>query len=989
MELDRWRRVEELYHAAAARAEGERAAFLREACAGDDDLLREVESLLAEGSSKEGVLELTAMAGAAQQVSDASAASLTGRRLGAYQILAPLGAGGMAEVYRARDTKLGREVAIKVLPAAFTANFERLARFEREARVLAALNHPRIAAIHGLESVDGIHALVLELVEGDTLADRIAGRRSAGLPVTEALGIARQIAEALDAAHEKGIVHRDLKPANIKITPDGVVKVLDFGLAKLQPGDTEDAKAPADSPTVTVDGTRAGVILGTAAYMSPEQARGQPVDKRTDIWAFGCVLFEMLTGRRAFDGTDATETIAAVVRGEPEWPALPPATPPKLIAVLKRCLQKDPRLRARDIGDLRFELDEISRAPAPAGTSTAIPRVALWRRAMPYAGVVLLTVAITGLVAWLLRPAAPDRPVARFVITLPEDERFSALDRHAVAISPDDTHIVYAANGRLNLRRLDQLVAAPIRTTEGAPPTSNPFFSPNGQWIGFWQNDQLKKVSVNGGSAVVLCAADNPWGASWSADDSIVFGQGPRGIMRVAAAGGTPELVVKVDAGESAHGPQVLPGGRAILFTLRPSGVQMWDESRIVIQSLTTGERKEVIKGGADARYLPAGYLVYALKSTVLAVPFDLDTLNVTGGPVPVLDTVVRAGALQANMNTGASHFSVSARGTLVYVEDSGEVADRFQGPLTWVDRNGRETAINAPARTYRYPRLSPDGHRIAVDTTDEQEDIWIWNLEGETLTRLTIDSASDSGGIWTSDGQRVIFYSTRSGSRAITQRNLYWQASDGSGAATRLTDSPNTQMPNAVSPDGTKLVFAEGTTIGGNDLWLLPLQGERRAQLLVQTPFTERNADISPNGRWLAYESDESGQFEVYVRPFPNVDDSRWKVSTGGGRVPLWARNGREIFFMTLRGESLMAAAILESPGSAAFRSRTPIKLFDTRGYLVPPTVAGRPYDVSADGGRFLMIKPVSARRETSTPQSITVVQNWQEELKQRVPTR
>ena len=852
--------------------------------------------------------------------------------------------------------------------------------------MLAALNHPHIGAIHGLERSDGIHALVLELVEGDTLADRIARRRGAGLPVKEALWIARQIAEALEAAHEKGIVHRDLKPANIKITPDGVVKVLDFGLAKLHPGEAEDSKALADSPTVTVDGTRAGVILGTAAYMSPEQARGQPVDKRTDIWAFGCVLFEMLAGKRPFDGTDLTETIAAVVRAEPEWPALPSATPPKLIAVLKRCLQKDPRLRARDIGDLRFELDEVS--PAPAGTSTAIPRVPLWRRAMPYAAVVLLTVAITGSLAWRLRPATPDRPIARFVINLPENERLSGADRHAVAISPDDAHIVYAANGRLNLRRLDQLVAAPIRGTEGAPTTTNPFFSQDGQWIGFWQSNQLKKVSVTGGAAVVLCLADNPWGASWSADDSIVFGQGPKGIMRVAAAGGTPELVVTVDAGESAHGPQMLPDGRAILFTLRPSGAQMWDESRIVIQSLTTGERKEVIKGGSDARYLPTGHLVYALKGTVLAVPFDADTLSVTGGPVPVLDAVARAGALQASFNTGATHFSVSARGTLVYIEDRRVGAAR-KDTLTWVDRNGRETAINAPARAFRYPRLSPDGQRIAVDTTDEQEDIFIWNLAGETFTRLTIDSATDSAGIWTPDGQRVIFYSARSGSGAITQRNLYWQASDGSGAAARLTDSPNTQMPNAVSPDGTKLVFAEGTTIGGNDLWLLPLQGERRAQPLVQTPFTERNADISPNGRWLAYESDESGQFEVYVRPFPNVNDSRWRVSTGGGRVPLWARNGREIFFMTLRGESLMAAAILESPGSAAFRSSTPIKLFDTRGYLVSTSVAGRPYDVSADGGRFLMIKPVSGRGETSVPRSITVVLNWQEELKQRVPVK
>jgi eukaryotic-like serine/threonine-protein kinase len=919
-----------------------------------------------------------------------------GSRIGSYEVVAQIGAGGMGEVYRARDTRLKRDVALKILPDSFANDPERLARFQREAEVLASLNHPNIAAIHGLEESDpsagsgqaSVRALVMELVEGETLADRIA---RGPVPVNEALAIAKQIAEALDAAHEQGIIHRDLKPANIKLRDDGTVKVLDFGLAKLGPGGADSLSAPGatHSPTLSLAFTGVGMILGTAAYMSPEQARGKTVDKRADIWAFGCVLFEMLTGKRAFDGTDATEMIAAVVRAEPEWSALPPATPPKLIAVLKRCLQKDPRLRARDIGDLRFELDEVSRAPGPADTSTAIPLVPLWRRAIPYAAVVLVTVGLTAWAASLLRPAASDRPVARFVINLPENERFSNTGRHAVAISPDDSHIVYGANGRLNLRRLDQLVATPIRGTEGAltslvESARNPFFSPDGQWIGFWQNGQLKKVSVTGGAAIVLCAADNPWGASWSADDFIVFGQGPKGIMRVAGAGGTPELVVKVDSGESAHGPQMLPAGRGILFTLRPSGAQTWDESRIVVQSLTTGERKEVIKGGSDARYLPTGHLVYALEGTVLAVPFDVDTLSVTGGPVPVLEQVARAGVIA----TGAAHFSVSARGTLVYIEDVGAVA-AAKRTLTWVDRNGRETAIKAPARAYQFPRLSADGQRIAVDTTDEQRDVWIWNLAGETLTRLTLDSATDGYALWTPDGRRVIFNSTRAGSRGIRTGSLYWQASDGTGAAERLTDTPNNHIPNAVSPDGTKLVVRE-ETINGSDLLLLPLQGERRTQPLVQTPFMERNADISPDGRWLAYESNESGQFEVYVRPFPNVNDGRWQVSTGGGSVPLWARNGREMFFMTLRGESLMAASILESPGSAAFRSGAPIKLFDTRGYFAPtlgPNNArsGRMYDVSADG-RFLMIKDVSVREGTPAPQSIMVIQNWVEELKRRV---
>ena len=913
----------------------------------------------------------------------------SGTRIGSYEVVAQIGAGGMGEVYRARDTRLKREVALKILPDSFANDRERLARFQREAEVLASLNHPNIATIHGLEESGDTRAIVMELVEGDTLADRIA---RGPIPLDEALAIAKQIAEALDTAHEQGIVHRDLKPANIKSRDDGTVKVLDFGLAKLGPSgaDAPSALGATASPTLSVAFTGVGTILGTAAYMSPEQARGKMVDKRADIWAFGCVLFEMLTGKRAFDGTDATEMIAAVVRGEPEWSALPAATPPKLIAVLKRCLQKDRKLRARDIGDVNFELDEVWRAPAPAHTPTVIARLPLWRRAIPFAAAVLVTMALTATAVWLLRPAPSDRRVARFVVNLPENERFSNTGRHAVAISPDDAHIVYGANGRLNLRRLDQVEATPIRSTEGAPTSlvesaRNPFFSPDGQWIGFWQNNQLKKVSVAGGAAVVVCAADNPWGATWGEDDSIVFGQGPKGIMRVAAAGGTPELVVKLDSGESAHGPQVLPRGRGILFTLRPAGAQTWDESRTVVQSLTTGERKEVIKSGSDARYLPSGHLVYAFERAVLAVPFDVDTLSVTGGPVPVLEVVARPGAV----STGAAQFSVSARGTLVYIEDTGAVTAPNR-TLMWVDRDGRETPIKAPARAYRHPRLSPNGQSIALDSSDQQFDVWIWNLAGETLTPLTVDSANDSDGLWTPDGGRVIFKSTRAGSRGIGTGNLYWQATDGTGAAERLTDSPNNHIANAVSPDRTTLVFREDTATG-SDLLLLPLQGERRPQPLVKTPSMERNADISPSGRWLAYESNESGQFEVYVRPFPNVNDGRSQVSAGGGTVPLWSRNGREIFFMTLRGESLMTAAILESTGSAAFKHGTPIKLLDTRSYYAPTgglnnLGPGRMYDVSADGHRFLMMKNVSEPERTSAPQSIMVVQNWIEEVKRRV---
>jgi serine/threonine-protein kinase len=551
---------------------------------------------------------------------------------------------------------------------------------------------------------------------------------------------------------------------------------------------------------------------------------------------------------------------------------------------------------------------------------------------------------------------------------------------------------VYGANGRLNLRRLDQLVATPIRGTEGAltslvASARNPFFSPDGRWIGFWQNGEMKKVSVEGGAPIALCPADNPWGASWSADGTILFGQGPKGIMRVPAAGGTPELVVEVDPGEMAHGPQLLPGGRAILFTLRPSGAETWDESRIVVQSLTTGERKEVIKGGSDARYLSTGHLLYTRGGTILAVGFDVDALEVIGGPVSMIDVVSVAGAIA----TGAAHFSVSARGTLVYIEPlgSGVTARRT---LVWVDRNGRETAIKAPARAFRYPRLSADGLRLALDSSDEQRDIWIWNFAGETLTRLTHDPATETYPIWTPDGQRVIFNSTSAGSAGILRGNLYWQAADGTGAAERLVASENNQAPAAVSPDGTTLLFSEDTTNGNSDLMWLPLQGDRRAQPLVQTPFIERNGAISPDGRWLAYESNESGAFEVYVRPFPNVNEGRWQLSAGGGSAPAWARSGRELFFMTPDGQRLMSIPVLDASPGAAFRSGTPARLFDSREYAGPTSQAnafGRWYDVAADGRRFLMLKDVSGPEGTPPPQSITVVQNWDQELKRLVPPK
>ena len=555
--------------------------------------------------------------------------------------------------------------------------------------------------------------------------------------------------------------------------------------------------------------------------------------------------------------------------------------------------------------------------------------------------------------------------------------------RHAVAISPLGTHIAYSANGRLNLRALDQIDPSPVRGTEGdvAAATSgrSPFFSPDGQWLGFWHDGQLKKVSVTGGAPVALCAVDIPWGASWGADDTILFGQGPKGIMRVSAAGGTPEVLITVDAGQSAHGPQMLPGGRAVLLTLRPQGAQAWDDSQIVVQSLDTNERKVLINGGTDARYVPTGHLVYALQGTLLAVPFDLEALEVTGGPVPLVEEVGRTSAEQ----TGAAHFSTSRDGTLVYISDTSGAIIALRRSLVWVDRQGREEPLKAPVRSYRYPRLSPDGQRVALDIADEQRDIWIWHLAGETLTRLTLDPAQEQYGVWTPDSRRIVF----SSSRVVGIPNLFWQAADGTGAVERLTESQNPQFPMTVSPDGMSLVVREDRQGQFSDLMLLPLQGERRLAPLVQTPFRELNAEISPDGRWIAYQSAESGRDEIYVRPFPDVNEGRWQVSTGGGTRPLWARSGQELFYITALDDTLMSTAI---SGTPVFKSSNPTKVFDMPAYSVGGNTAniGRTYDVSPDGRRFLMIKQAAGEQTAARPQ-ILVVQNWFEELKRRVPSR
>jgi Tol biopolymer transport system component len=905
-----------------------------------------------------------------------------GSRLGPYEVTALIGEGGMGKVWRAHHTGLKRDDALKVLPDAFAADPERLPRFQREAQVLASLNHPNIAHVYGLEQADGVQALVMELVEGPTLADRIA---RGPIPVDEALPIAKQIAEALEAAHEQGIIHRDLKPANIKVRPDGTVKVLDFGLAKaMEPSGAMSPNASM-SPTITSPAlmTGVGMLLGTAAYMSPEQARGKVVDKRTDIWAFGCVFYEMVTGKRAFDGEDVTDMLAAVVRSEPQWNALPDSISPTLRTFLRRCLHKDSKQRVGDIRDVRLTLEGAFDVPPALRPTSASPP--LRRPALQVAAAFVVGGFLAGVAAWSVWPTVASPSVTRFVYAL-QGQQFRNPGRPVLAVSPDGRDFVYNATGGLYLHSMNALDARLIPGTEVS--TTSPFFSPDGESVGYFENGQLKRISISGGAAVVICPASNPFGVSWERDNTILFGQ-PQGIMRVSADGGTPELVIPAKEGEYVDSPRLLPDGESVLFSVTTSSSETrWDEAHVVVQSLSTGNRKTLLRGGSDARYVPTGHLVYALGDALFAVAFDLDRLEVSGGPVSVVqDRVVRAG--NPTTQTASANYAISEGGTLLHVDRGSALGFFAAAPmrtLAWVDRQGREESLTAPLRGYVYPRLSPDGMRVALDIREPGQDIWIWDLRRETMTPMTFDPALDGLPVWTPDGRRLIWGSQRGGATI----NLYWQAADGTGTVERLTDSPDTHRPSSVTPDGTRLVFSEiaqqGQSAGRANLAMLWLQGDKRVTQLVQTMFAERNGEISPDGRWLAYESDESGQFQVYARPFPGVDGGRWQMSTDGGRQPLWTRNGRELIYVAPDG-SLMGVAV-DNRANESLATGKPARLVGGAGYYYAwnDQNQGRTYDVSPEGTRFLRLKEdVSG---DNRPPRIIVVQNWFEELKRLVPT-
>ena len=905
----------------------------------------------------------------------------TGTRFGTYQVVAQIGVGGMGEVYQAHDTKLGRDVAIKVLPEAVAHDPERLSRFRREAKMLASLNHPNIATIHGLEQSNGTSYLVMELVSGETLADRV--KRDGALPIEEALKICAQVAEALEAAHEKGIIHRDLKPANVKVTPEGKVKVLDFGLAKAFAGDGV-SDDPSNSPTLSMAATMHGVILGTAAYMSPEQARGKTVDKRTDIWAFGCLLYELLTGKQAFDGEDITEILAAVVKTEPDWRTLPPATPVKVRDLLRRCLQKDKTLRMQAAGDARIEIHEALASPT---AQTAAPATRRWRERIAWpvvAGVLALT-TIALAIGFVLRPPKAPQPMQAIRLSAEigaDASLYTALGASAI-LSPDGTRLALVAAGsdqkrRIYIRPLDQLQATVFSGTENA---SDPFFSPDGQWIGFFADGKLKKISVQGGAAVTLCDAPFDLGGSWGDDGTIVFTPDLRGALsKISSAGGTPQSLTTLDkqGGEGTQRwPQILPGGKAVLFTSNTkagTGASL-EDSDIVVYSMTSGKRKTVQRGGFYARYLPSGHVVYMHEGTLFAVPFDLQRLEDTGQPAPILEGVV------TTLVSAGAQFSFSETGNLVYV------AGRSGGQnvsIYWMDREGKFTPLRATPGDYLSPAFSPDGKRLALDINDgKRRDIWLYEWERDTLTRLTFGGEANRSPVWTPDGQRIVYSSLEKGGSP----NLWWIRADGAGDAQRLTESKNPQFTGSWRPDGKVLAFWQLNPGTNYDIMTLPIEGDEKSgwkpgepKPFVNSAFIEAVPAFSPDGRWLAYASNESGSFEVYVRPFPGPG-GKWQISTGGGLYPNWSRNGKELFYRT---EDSKIMAVTYAASGDSFHADKP-QLWSP-GQFTEGGAGNYNFDLHPDGKRFAVLK-APGTEQAAAVNKVGFIFNFFDELRRKVP--
>jgi eukaryotic-like serine/threonine-protein kinase len=893
----------------------------------------------------------------------------TGTKLGPYEILSPLGAGGMGEVYRARDTKLNRDVALKVLPETVSNDPQRMARFEREAQVLASLNHPNIAAIYGLEESGPTRALVMELVEGQTLAEIVAARR--GITVSDALPIAKQIADALEYAHERGIIHRDLKPANVKVTPEGTVKVLDFGLAKALDADASGSNlsnSPTLSPTLSVAATQAGVILGTAAYMSPEQAKAKNVDRRTDVWAFGCVLYEMLAGKRTFEGEDLTETVVALMRNEPDWSALPADTPLRIRDLIRRCLVKDPKQRLQAIGEARIAIEEtISGVGAihesPRHADGEIPPRQARQHALAWGILGLFAgILVTGIIFKILAPKPQPQPVRHLSIMLPPGLSMASQYFPELALSPDGTDLVFSAvqDGKLQLyqRHMDDFEPQPIAGTEGG---LGPVLSPDGQSVAFVLTTgsgdipELRKIPLAGGPVQTLCSGYDNYPGSWSSDGNIYFTNTHfNGLMQVPAAGGNCQDLTKPDIGrgEASHFlPQPLPGGDSLLFVIgRGFGTS---ESSIAVLSLKTGKWQTLIREGENPHYVPGGYLVYSQSSTLMAVPFDVKTLKMSGSPVPVLEDVL------TNPTSGANQLAISGRGTLAYI--AGTEGNRRQ--IVLVDRSGKPQVLTKSEEAYEDLDLSPDGREIAMTVEGPRWGIWTYDIPRGILSRFTFDN-DNRDPFWSPDGKRIAYTSLRNGKYGI-----YWKPANGSGSEELLLSSPDWITVSSFSPDGKELAFNRQSPDTGLDIWILPLDGKGKPQPFLQTRFTEEMAEFSPDGHWLAYDSNESGRSEVYVQQYPGPG-GKWQISNEGGMRPVWSRDGRELFYRN--GNKLMAVPIETKP---AFTPGTPHLLWEGEYFI-----SGHYYDVMPGAKQFLFIKQVEQPHAST---QINVILNWFDELK------
>ena len=881
-----------------------------------------------------------------------------GTKLGPYRIVAPLGVGGMGEVYQAHDTKLGRDVAIKVLPEAFAHDPERLSRFQREAKMLAALNHPNIAAIYGLEEDTGRNYLVMELVPGETLRERVA--REGALPVEEALGVCRQIAEALEAAHEKAIIHRDLKPANVKVTPEGKVKVLDFGLAKAFAGE-ESGSDPSNSPTLSQAATLQGVILGTAAYMSPEQARGKAVDKRTDIWAFGCVLYELLAGKQAFNGEDVTEILAAVVMKEPAFEALPRNTPSSIRVLLRRCLRKDRRQRIPDAAAMRIEIEDAIAAPQDAGPTQA---AASPRSKLPWAvaGTLAVLLGIALWAAWRgTRPAMP-QPLVRLEVDLGPDVSLSSLIGADAILSPDGTRLVYVSQGRLFTRRLDQPNATDLAGTEGA---YAPFFSPDGQWIAFFAQSKLKKILVDGGAAITLCDATNGRGGSWGEDGNIIAALNTiSGLSRIPSTGGAPTPVTESQSGEATHRwPQILPGGKAVLFTVN-TATTGFDGANIEVMSLADHRRKTLQRGGTFGRYLPSGHLIYVNQGTLFAVPFDMDRLEVRGTPAPVLDQV------GYNPVSGSAQLDFSQTGTLIY--RSGGAGGGLV-TVQWLDAAGKTQPLLAKPDSYDRPSLSPDGNKLAISTSD----IWVYEWQRDKMTRLTFGPTASGYPIWSPDGRYIVFRAPG---------GTFWTRSDGSGTPQPLTQSKNIQLPWSFTADGKRLAFQEINPETGYDLWTVPLESDvaglraGKPEPYLQTPFDERHDSFSPDGRWLAYASNESGSYQVYVRAFPDKG-GKWQISNSGGVDPVWSRNGHDLFFRSEDSQIMVTGYTVKGDSFVAEKPRVwSEKRLANLGINAH-------YDLAPDGKRIAALMQAGTAEDQKAQSHVIFLENFFDEVRRKLP--